>query len=233
MKHLIETTDPRGLTRVDYNRIILDSETDDIIVRGGYSNGHPYVNLGLPNGTLWATMNVGATSETEKGDFFMWGSTTPNTDTPCDWEHTPFNGGYAEYNADAFDLVKDTVCPNGVLAKKYDAAAQIMGGDWRMPTEAEVKELIDNTTKEWTQVNGAYGYKFTSKTDKSKYIFIPASVYRVGSSFTNSGYGAIWSSSLNTSDPSAAWRLNFDYYGGVEATNHFTRYYGFNVRGVL
>ena len=201
---------------------------------GGYNaNGHPYVDLGLPSRTLWATMNVGATSESEKGDFFMWGSTTPNTDTPCDWEHTPFNGGYAEYNADAFDLVKDTVCPNGVLAKKYDAAAQIMGGDWRMPTEAEVQELIDNTTKEWTQVNSAYGYKFTSNTDESKYIFIPASVYRVGSSFTNSGYGAIWSSSLNTSDPSAAWRLNFDYYGGVEATNHFSRYYGFNVRGVL
>ena len=35
MKHLIETAGPSGLTRVDYNRIILDSETDDIIVRGG------------------------------------------------------------------------------------------------------------------------------------------------------------------------------------------------------
>ena len=35
MKHLIETADPSGLTRVDYNRIILNSDTDDIIVRGG------------------------------------------------------------------------------------------------------------------------------------------------------------------------------------------------------
>ena len=35
MKYLIETADPSGLTRVDYNRIILDSDTDDIIVRGG------------------------------------------------------------------------------------------------------------------------------------------------------------------------------------------------------
>ena len=35
MKHLIETKDLNSLTRVDYNRIILDSDTDDIIVRGG------------------------------------------------------------------------------------------------------------------------------------------------------------------------------------------------------
>ena len=35
MKHLIETEDLSGLTRVDYNRIILDNTTDDIIVRGG------------------------------------------------------------------------------------------------------------------------------------------------------------------------------------------------------
>lgn len=163
----------------------------------------------------------------------MWGSTTPNTDTPCDWEHTPFNGGYAEYNADTFDLVKDTVCPNGVLAKKYDAASKIMGGDWRMPTEAEIKELCAETKNEWTQVNGMLGWKFTSKDDASKYIFIRASGFHTGSDYFNSNEGAIWSSSLNTSNPSAAWRLNFDFYGGVEATNHFTRDYGFVVRGVL
>ena len=28
-------------------------------------NGHEYVDLGLPSGTLWATMNVGASSETD------------------------------------------------------------------------------------------------------------------------------------------------------------------------
>ena len=35
MKHLIETADLSGLTRVDYNRIILDSNTDEIVYRGG------------------------------------------------------------------------------------------------------------------------------------------------------------------------------------------------------
>ena len=35
MKHLIETTNPSGLTRVDYDRIVLDSIANDVIVKGG------------------------------------------------------------------------------------------------------------------------------------------------------------------------------------------------------
>ncbi len=32
-------------------------------------NGHEYVDLGLPSGTLWATMNVGASNEYERGEY--------------------------------------------------------------------------------------------------------------------------------------------------------------------
>ena len=38
MKHLIETTNPSGLTKVDYDRIVLDSTKNDVIVRGGGMN---------------------------------------------------------------------------------------------------------------------------------------------------------------------------------------------------
>ncbi len=40
-------------------------------------NGHEYVDLGLPSGTLWATCNVGASSPEEFGDYFAWGEITP------------------------------------------------------------------------------------------------------------------------------------------------------------
>ena len=33
-------------------------------------NGHDYVDLGLPSGTLWATMNIGATSPEQYGDYY-------------------------------------------------------------------------------------------------------------------------------------------------------------------
>ena len=179
-------------------------------------------------------MNVGATSESDYGDYFQWGSTTPNTDTVCDWEHAPFNGGNTSYNAEAFNKVKDTVCPNGVLAKEYDAAAQIMGGDWRMPTEAEFQELLANT-EPWhiNTASGVKGYKFIGSN--GKYIFIPLSGYRVGSSTNSQNYdGRVWSSSLNTTTPQNAWTLDFDSDADtiISLYDHY-RYGGYTVRGVL
>jgi hypothetical protein len=35
--------------------------------------GYEYVDLGLPSGTKWAKYNVGATSETEYGNYYMYG----------------------------------------------------------------------------------------------------------------------------------------------------------------
>ena len=196
---------------------------------------YEYVDLGLPSGLKWAKCNVGAEKETDYGYHFMWGSTKPNTAYECTWVNTPFNGGASSYNETYFNSVKDTVAPNGILAKEYDAASQVMGNDWRMPTEAEIKELFDNTDNEWVEDyngSGVNGRKFTSKTDTSKYIFIPAaglcgggSVYNVG------GDGNVWSSSLYTSNPYDAWNLYFNsggcgmYYG--------SRYFGRSVRGVM
>ena len=197
-------------------------------LRGGYE----YVDLGLS--VKWAKCNVGAATETEYGDYFMWGSTTPNTNTICDWEHAPFNGGNSEYNDEYFTAHKsEYLDDNENLKPKFDAATQIMGGDWRMPTEDEIQELLDNTIKEWAQVNGVNGYKFTSNKEgfQNNSIFIPAAgscgdgeVYDVGD------YGDVWSSSLTTSSPDNAWCLCFGSGNCYVYDNY--RCYGRSVRGV-
>ena len=159
----------------------------------------------------------------------MWGSTTPNTADECTWAKAPFNNGSSSFNSTYFSEVKDTVCPNGVLAKEYDVAAQIMGGDWRMPTEAECQELLDNTTNEWTQVNGVNGFKFTGSNGNS--IFIPAAGGCSNGSVSNVGdYGGVWSSSLDTSSHGDAWNLGF--VSGNCRVNGSYRYSGQSVRGV-
>ena len=181
-------------------------------------------------------MNVGATSETDYGDYFMWGSITPNTNTPCTWANAPFNNGANDYDEEYFNSVKNTVYPNGILAKKYDTAAQIMGGDWRMPTQTECQELVDNTNSEWVEnfhESSVSGRKFTSKTDTSKYIFIPASGFRSGSSFDGQGKICdIWSSSLITSELYNAWVLSSTSYY-VYADSDGSCEGGLVVRGVL
>lgn len=196
------------------------AERDIEVLQGsiGQSSGIEWVDLGLPSGTYWAKCNLGATSESGYGDYYMWGSTTPDNDTTCDWTNAPFNGGASSYDSIYFDSVKDTVCPNGILAKGYDAAYKATEGIARMPTQPEFQELYDNTNKSWTTINSVNGMKFTSKTDSSKYIFIPAAGNRSGSSSSVQGnYGWVWSSSLYTSSYDSAFHLDF----GSDAENFY------------
>ena len=102
-----------------------------------------WIDLGLPSRTLWAKCNVGAFTETENGDYFMWGSTTPDNNHACNWENTPFNNGLNEFNYTYFtDDVKNILCPNNVLAKEFDAAYKATNGIARMPTYDELEESL-------------------------------------------------------------------------------------------
>ena len=169
-----------------------------------------YVDLGLS--VKWATMNIGAEKESDYGIMFAWGQTDNAVATKfVDSENYPYNWAtYKHCNRSSTTLTKYTATDNKTtLDPEDDAATQIMGSDWRMPTQTEWQELLNNTTNEWTQVNGVNGRKFTASNGNS--IFIPAagdcrsgSVYGVGDD------GGVWSSSLGTSNPSYAWYLYFD-----------------------
>ena len=235
MKHLIETENPSGLATVPYDRIILDSTTDEILYRGGVNT--EYVDLGLPSGLKWAKCNIGAKKETDYGYYFQWGSVTPNTADECKWASYKYcNGTYdtlTKYNT--FPLFGEKPDDKTKLDSEDDAVAQIMGSDWRMPTQTDFNELLNNTDNVWVdnfKGTGVNGWKFTSKTNKRKYIFIPAagncldgSVYYVGND------GNVWSSSLNASYPNYAWSLNFD--SGNCYVDYYSRCNGWSVRGVM
>ena len=229
MKNLIRTIDPSIFTKVTYDRVIYDALTDNVIVTGGEEViTYEYVDLGLS--VKWATMNVGAKTEEDYGHYYMWGSITPNTPDECNWANTPFNNGATSYDTTYFNSVKDTVIPNKVLAKEYDVAVQIMGGDWRMPTKNECQELYKNTTQSWVTINGVNGRKFTSKTDTSKYIFIPAAGYYYNGSVSEVGaYGYIWSSTISSPYSKARFLRFRSSTCGASTTE---RCYGMPVRGV-
>ena len=148
-----------------------------------------YVDLSLPSGLKWAKCNVGATSETDYGDYFMWGSTEPNTADECTWVSYKYcDGPYdtlTKYNTSS--LYGENPDNITTLESVDDAASQIMGGDWRMPTKDECQELYKNTTQSWVTINGVNGRKFTSKTDTTKYIFIPAAGYYYNGSVSKVG----------------------------------------------
>ena len=202
-----------------------------------------YVDFGLPSGLKWAKCNIGASSETEYGALFQWGETSgisgslvgKYSDENYSWE------SYALCNGTSITLKKynndtsyGTVDNKTTLETVDDAATQIMGSEWRMPTEADFQELLDNTGYEWIEDfngTGVNGRKFTSKTDTSKYIFIPAAGWCNGGSVSSVGdYGCVWSSSLYSSD--VAFYLDSVYSEDPFVGNWDYRCRGFSVRGV-
>lgn len=134
-----------------------------------------------------------------------------------------------------------------VLESSDDAATVHMGSQYRMPTIDEIRELINNTTQTFIDINGneyskeqaqngtiesgkLKGVRFTGSNNNS--IFIPAAGNCDESLLKGIGMvGELWSSSLNDGSDSGARYLYFDY-GGYVSESSSSSYYGQSVRGV-
>ena len=197
----------------------------------GTENGYAYVDLGLS--VKWASCNVGANNPEDYGDYFAWGETTTK-DTYYNWST------YKWCNGSSSTLTKycnkSSYGNNGFTDNKTqlelsdDAARVNWGGSWRMPTDAEWSELINNCTGTWTTQNGVNGYKVTSKSNGNS-IFLPAAGFRLDTSLSSAGsFGYYWSSSLDRDNPYYAWLVRF--YSGDVDRGYSYRYYGLSVRPV-
>ena len=153
------------------------------------TNGHECVDLGLS--VKWATCNVGASSPSEYGDYYAWGEIATKM-------------SYTEENYKANGMTMGDISGNS----SYYVARAKWGGCWRMPTKAEMQELIDNCTWTWTTQDGYDGYQVTGKNGNS--IFLPAAGNRFDTSIFNIGvYGGYWCSTRVEDDANSAYRLFF------------------------
>ncbi len=208
-------------------------------------NGYEYIDLGLS--VKWATMNIGATTPEEYGDYFAWGEIEPyyteghSQDDSCfDWktDKTGYNwSSYKWCNGSEDSMTKycsnssyGMVDSHSTLEASDDAAAANWGGMWRMPTVSEQNELRENCTWTWTTRNGINGHVVTSKKNGNS-IFLPAAGIRSNSSLSHVGSnGVYWSSSSSTSFPSRAYDL--DFYTITVDWGGYYRSYGLSVRAV-
>lgn len=184
----------------------------------GTYNGHDYVDLGLPSGTLWATCNVGANSPEDYGNYYAWGETQPKT--TYNWSSYKYCNGvtYDYYYADYEYPLLTKYCTesnygyNGftdnliALDASDDVATVNWGSGWRMPTKEECEELLNHTNSRTTTQNGIRGKLLTSTTNSNS-IFLPYSGYRYGNDLKNAGDDGLYrSSSLYPDDANrTAW----------------------------
>ena len=171
------------------------------------------VDLGLPSGNLWSDQNVGANAPEEFGGYYAWGAIVT----------------YATYTADTYVVDTKSAGADWGGNVKFDVAAVTYGGDWRTPSAGDYNELILNTTKEWTTVNGVKGLRFIGSNGKS--VFFPAAGYSIEGGFQRVGFlGAYVSSTADAGYDGLGIRTEVNA-GGAGQAGYYS-YQGGSVRAV-
>ena len=119
-----------------------------VLSTSGTENGHEWIDIGLS--VRWSPYNYGASSTTDNGGYYFWGDPT---------------GSASVYYYSAPQTYH-------ISGTSYDIAKQQWGGEWRLPTISEVKELYTNCSWSWTTLDGKTMLKATGPNGKSIY-FVP------------------------------------------------------------
>ena len=187
------------------------------------------VDLGLPSGMKWADRNIGAPDPKSVGSYFAWGEVEPKTEVyfyGYKWRSKQGEDtSYSKYNE------KDNLTS---LEMEDDAAYVIWGKHWRMPTEAEIRELERCCTWRSEEKDGERYYVATGPNGKE--LFFPESSF--ASPWYMSDYSSgpmplfysgsyFWSSELSPDSFSMAY-----VFTESRSALAISRYCGLNIRAV-
>ena len=200
-------------------------------------------------GPFWAPENVGADYPEEPGWFFSWGngeSCEPKNQVKyddvrykCDWTPhgsvTPLTYGF-DIEFYYLNTAGGKLTAN--IDDAHDAATEIMGKGWRMPTKAEFDALVANTTQKQMKRGNQNGYLFTGKGAYARRsIFLPSTGYGNQKYYAyGNDMGTYWSRTIaeGTGLNVKAYRLQWNKTGESNGPTVETegRAIGMNIRAV-
>ena len=181
-------------------------------------DGHRYVDLGLPSGTLWATCNVGADSPMEYGEYLAWGEIKPQADN--------------SYSLDSYKYLENNKLKHytnalSVLLPSDDAATANWGKAWKTPSVVQWEELRD-CCKWALKDNGCLVIG-----PNGKGIFLPAQGCRSCGELNGVGEnGYYWSNTIDKDNPFVALYFCFSSVE-YDVQSFYFRNTGFAVRPVV
>lgn len=173
------------------------------------------VHLGLS--IKWASWNVGANAPEDDGYLFAWGELAPKEDYSAS-TYKFYDNGYTKYGS---------VDNKYTLDQEDDAAYQLWGNKWRMPTIEELTELKEKCDFSLTELNGASVTKVTGPN--GNYIYFPFPGNFTGDYlYFHGSVGSYWSSTLDTD----SYAQDLDFFSSSQSLNGDTRHHGQSIRPV-
>ena len=170
------------------------------------------VDLGLS--VLWSSRNVGAASGELPGLYVGWGDA---------------GGNLTSINVDDYPCSDP---PEDIGGSDCDIARERWAETWRLPTRAEVQELIQKCQWRWTVINGIPGAQIIGRNGGS--IFLPAAGDRYGTDYEDAYYyGRYWTSELrpDSDEQRQAFAMEFSQMGPEIVP--LVRHMGLSIRPVL
>lgn len=183
------------------------------------------IDMGL--GVRWAPQNIGAKKSSEVGNYFAWGEIQTKDSFTEDNYISPYKGiGRGDSGFQTIDA-------------ENDAATQLWGDKWRMPTMDEIGALRSTcTVSSPVTRDGVVGFVFKSNINGAE-LFFPAGGSKVGTNAThNSADMCYWTSTVYTSSLNEEQRVNWatcikGNYSEDPYLHGTSRFYGLLIRPVM
>jgi len=179
-------------------------------------------DLGLS--VKWADRNLGAVEDNEVGTYYAWGE--------LESKDSYYWANYKWYAGSVLTKYKTT---SASLYQEDDAAFCELGGKSRIPTAAEIKELLDTFGSEdfmwdWCDNGQYHGWCIESLITHDS-IFIPVSGFMNGSIPGAKDVCAFWSREISSSSADDAIGANMTSRN-ISANYKYSRAYGLPIRAV-
>ncbi len=181
-------------------KVTADVTLEALLASAGEMAYLPPVDLWLPSGTRWAVANIGSLTATGTGQYFAAGEKSSKGSYTWSNYALGYNESASDYGFTAF-----TTAGSQIEGTEYDAVEAVWSDTWRMPTKADLQELWNEASSEWTskEVSGGvvWGYNFTSKVanEDGTYnsIFLPVTGYKDGTGTSRPADGYYMSSTIS------------------------------------
>jgi len=120
--------------------------------------------IDMGTSVLWSKYFLGAESDDQPGDFYRFGQVEP----------VKVGGQFALIDKSGYFT---DACPENISGTEFDAASKRLGGKWRIPTRAEIEELLNKVSISTIGNSDPYKTKLKLLSENGNSMILPQTDY--------------------------------------------------------